>query len=416
MKRLAIIALFLIVLVACAPTLPKQDQEDKQEEQEEQQEEQEEEQEEVEANTTEPVETNMTDTANMTDSANMTGPVETNLSSTTDLPIKEVTEGDLVSFPNLRAVDPDGDPIFYTFTEPLNSNGEWQTVEGDAGEHIITITASDGQNTVEQQVLVVVIANNKPPIIELAGSIEALEGTIFTLQPNVTDPDGDKLTVAYTGWMQGITKNIGYDDAGPHKVIITASDGHLITKKEVIITVMNLNRGPNLVEIPPQTIKEGQIITIKPSARDPDGDNVSFSFDFPLDPEGSWETQVGDAGDYEVLVIASDGNLTAETIVLLTVNPVNQPPVIELESPITVQEGQTVVLAPIVTDKEGDEVQVTYSGWMTGTTKVTDYNDAGNHKVTITARDTAENEVKLEVIIVVEEFNRPPIFGAGSFV
>ena len=36
------------------------------------------------------------------------------------LPRKEVKEGELVSFPNLKAVDPDGDPITYTFTAPLN--------------------------------------------------------------------------------------------------------------------------------------------------------------------------------------------------------------------------------------------------------------------------------------------------------
>ena len=43
-----------------------------------------------------------------------------------------------------RATDPDGDPIKYTFTSPLNENGEWLTKEGDAGEYEVILTAIDG--------------------------------------------------------------------------------------------------------------------------------------------------------------------------------------------------------------------------------------------------------------------------------
>jgi len=52
---------------------------------------------------------------------------------------------------------------------------------------------------------------------------------------------------------------------------------------------------------------------------------------------------------------------------------------------------------------------------MTTTTKDTGYDDQGNHKVTITARDTGGHESKVEIIVTVTDVNRPPIFGAGSF-
>ena len=94
---------------------------------------------------------------------------------------------------------------------------------------------------------------------------------------------------------------------------------------------------------------------------------------------------------------------------------VNRPPVIELESTVTVKEGEMVKLNPAITDKEGDEVRVSYSGWMNSNTKATTYNDAGNHTVVISARDTAGNEARLEVTVSVEDVNRQPIFGAGSF-
>src|SRR3989338_8163256 len=41
-----------------------------------------------------------------------------------DLPRKWAVEGDLVNFPNLKATDPDGDPLTYTFSTPLSDKGD----------------------------------------------------------------------------------------------------------------------------------------------------------------------------------------------------------------------------------------------------------------------------------------------------
>ena len=72
-------------------------------------------------------------------------------------------------------------------------------------------------------------------------------------------------------------------------------------------------------------------------------------------------------------------------------------------------------LVPQISDPEGDEVRVSYSGWMNSESRLTTYDDQGNHKVTVTARDSAGNEAKLDVIVAVADNNRPTIFGAGSF-
>src|SRR3990167_2168547 len=75
---------------------------------------------------------------NNTNSTNVTVtlPVQTQNQTTLALtnastPHKEAVEGELVNFPSLRASDPDGDPITYTFSKPLNEKGEWRTKEGD---------------------------------------------------------------------------------------------------------------------------------------------------------------------------------------------------------------------------------------------------------------------------------------------
>jgi len=396
MNKIAIVALLVIVLVACAPVMPSRNQT-------------------MNKTTEKIVEENKTMEKTEINET-MEEQKEEKKVDTRDFPQKEVTEGDLVSFPNLKAVDPDGDPIKYKFSEPLNEKGQWQTKEGDAGEHIVTITASDGSNTVSQQVLIIVKSKNKAPSIELEQPVQAKEGETLTLTPKATDPDGDEVTLSYDGWMNSDTKELGYEDSGNHKVIIIATDSKGAKASiEAIVSVENANRAPELADVPPQTIKEGQKVSIKPSAKDVDDDNVTYSFDFPLDEKGSWETKIGDAGDYEIKVTANDGELTSEKTFLLTVQAVNRPPVIELDSPITVEEGDLVKLEPTITDAEGDEVRVSYSGWMNTATKNTGYDDAGDHIVTIAARDTAGNEAKLEVTVIVEDQNRPPIFGAGSF-
>ena len=354
---------------------------------------------------------------------NVTAPVEAPANETMeepkpdlkDVPRKEVTEGDLVSFPNLKATDPDGDPITYTFTSPFDEQGTWQTKEGDAGEHLTKITASDNVNTVSQQVLIIVKAKNKAPLIGLESPVEVEEGDIVVLDPEVSDPDGDEVSVKYSGWMESDTKETTNDDGGLHKVIITASDGKESVSKEIFVSVKNLNREPELQELSAASIKEGEKVTIKPVATDPDGDKITFRYSDPVSVTGVWQSKVGDAGTYDITVTASDGKDEVETTFTLTVTALNKAPVIELASTITAKEGSTVTLEPKISDPDGDEVKVTYTGWMTSATKNIGYDDAGNHKVVINAKDSAGNEANLEVIISVDDQNRPPIFAAGSF-
>ena len=46
--------------------------------------------------------------------------------------------------------------LYYSFTEPLDRQGKWQTSYGDAGEYIITVTATDGELSTSEKVKLVV--------------------------------------------------------------------------------------------------------------------------------------------------------------------------------------------------------------------------------------------------------------------
>ena len=251
-----------------------------------------------------------------------------------ELPSRTVTEGDIVSFSNLEATDPDGDPLTYTFYPPLNEDGQWQTEQGDAGVYLLTITVSDGVNNVSRDVLVTVEERNRAPVIGDVGDV---------------------------------------------------------------------------------TITAGDTVSYPVSVSDPDGDNLTVTFSEPLSNEGEWQTTTDDVGTYEIDIVASDGRLSVSKNFILRVVRGNDAPVIEdLPETLTVEEGDTVTLEPSIFDPNGDNVTVSYSGWMTSSTYTTTYDDAGVHTVNVTADDGEEITVE-SVEITVEDVNRPPVFDPEAF-
>jgi len=159
-----------------------------------------------------------------------------------------VKEGELVVL-KPESEDPDADTILYTFSEPLDKNGRWQTKKGDAGSYEITVTASDSELTDTQKILLVVESTNNPPVLSPIADITINEGETVSLEPIATDPDGDKVIITYSGWMTEASYTTNYNDAGTHIVTVTASDGIESASQDVIVTVNNINRPPRIVKI-----------------------------------------------------------------------------------------------------------------------------------------------------------------------
>src|SRR3989339_345926 len=57
------------------------------------------------------------------------------------------------------------------------------------------------------------------------------------------------------------------------------------------------------------TVVEGEPIRLKPIGRDPDNDPIIYTFTKPFDPNGRWQTKLGDEGTYTIQITASDGEL-----------------------------------------------------------------------------------------------------------
>lgn len=331
-----------------------------------------------------------------------------------DIPIKRVKVGDLVSFPNLNARDPDGDDIEYIFSYPLNKEGYWRTGPGDEGEYNTTIVITDGETESRQKVRIIVETKNAPPEIENVKDIKVFEGEVINLSARVIDPDGDKVNVKYVGWRTQFPYKTKHTDAGVHVVTIVANDGVNTVERAVTITVEEVNRPPVIHMFREVSVIEGDLIEVIPDAEDPDGDKLEFTFYPPLNSTGGWQTKEGDVGFYESNVTVSDGTFKDTTPLRIHVNSFNAKPIVQSLPDLTVKEGDTIDVTVEVEDPEGELISIKFSGWMDSHVKETTHQDAGIHLVTVSVSD-GTHEVNESFQVIVENINRPPTFGPGSF-
>ena len=193
------------------------------------------------------------DQINETIETNVTEPIanekEDNSNATEDsMQTLTINEGDLVNL-DVEATDPDNNTLIYTFGSPLDSNGSWQTQAGDAGEYLADITVSDGELETNATIKIIVKSVNMVPTIQVIETITVNEGETITLNPIVSDADGDNFTISYSGWMTSSEYTTTYDDAGSYTVVITASDALGSSSMSVDITVENVNRPPVIIDI-----------------------------------------------------------------------------------------------------------------------------------------------------------------------
>ncbi|MAG38940.1 hypothetical protein CMO90_02520 [Candidatus Woesearchaeota archaeon] len=320
----------------------------------------------------------------------------------------EKMEGDIITL-KPDAYDPDGDIIIYTFTKPFNEQGIWQTNEGDAGDYVITVTASDGVLSTSEDLLIVVSPVNKAPVIECNKELSFKETDLVKIDCNIIDPEEDELTIKYSGWMNSTEYQTSYNDAGEYEVLITASDNERTSSKTLNIIVKNLNRVPEVSDIETIEVEETEKVVVKVDASDSDKDSLTYKYSDPLNKNGVWQTKLGDAGTYTTKVIVSDGTGSVKKEFEIVVLLKNTAPSLDFIEPITVDEGEIITLPINTYDREGDELTVDISGWFETETYTTTYEDAGNYTLTINVSDGKLTRSQT-IEIIVNDVNRAPVF------
>lgn len=153
--------------------------------------------------------------------------------------VDDITEGEMATV-NIIATDADNDTLSFSYSQPFDAQGNWQTQSGDAGIYNITVTVSDGIDTISEVVALTVLAGNNAPVISDAADLTVNETDTITINPTVTDLDGDDITITISDPVgnDGVWDTT-YDDAGEYLITITATDGIDTVEETITVTVLN---------------------------------------------------------------------------------------------------------------------------------------------------------------------------------
>jgi len=161
-----------------------------------------------------------------------------------------VKEGELVRL-KVSAEDSDDKQLSYTFSQPLNEKGEWQTKKGDRGDYNVVVTVSDGKNSVQSKVLLVVEEKeNLPPRVDVSQFVEVKEGEDAVILVTASDPEGDNIITAVydSRFVQDGNRFVwktNFNDSGEYSVRVEVSDGYNLVQKEVKVSVID-NKAPKI--------------------------------------------------------------------------------------------------------------------------------------------------------------------------
>ena len=266
-----------------------------------------------------------------------------------------------IALSNLSVTDPDN-PYPTGFSLAIAAGANY-TVAGNtitpspnfAGELTVPVTVNDGTNTSAPfSVTITVNAVNDVPVITGHVPLSVAENQSITLDLShvtVVDPDGQSLTLSVISSPEySVSGNVVTPPAGFHgnlSVGVMVSDGVVNSAPfNVQITVTPVNDPPAITAQRSIVIAEGAAISLSAAdvtVSDPDntggftlavqpGSNYTFT--------GTTVTPVTDFfGDLHVNVVVNDGMANSAVFpLLITVTPVNDPPVISGHTGISMSE------------------------------------------------------------------------------
>jgi hypothetical protein len=329
----------------------------------------------------------------------------------------EYEEGELINLKEIVS-DPDGDSLNLQFSEPLDEEGTWQTEVGDAGTYIITVIASDGEFSIEENIQLLILTINNAPEIQTLSEIILSEGEILNIEYEVTDAENDTFTITIKGYTQDKEKEINYNQAYPegceekgctaeYTTIIEAEDEFQKTTQEIKILIKDVNRLPE-IEAENFEATEGELIILTYEVTDKDEDELEITIE---GMQEEWQTEVGDAGTYEIIITANDGVEEVTKTITLNLKSLNNLPVIEAPDEIEIVEGDLVSIEVLATDADQDDIIISFEGWMESSTKQTTLEAAypqgcdeegctAEYEVTILATDGKDIVEKIVLIKV----------------
>ena len=321
----------------------------------------------------------------------------------------------------------------------LDHIGDWITddifrlYDLSDGSHTVRLQLVDSDNNpiwpnVETTVNFT-IGINQPPVLTFIGDKQVNENELLTFPVFASDPEASPVTVTAQNLPTGanfdgaaFTWSPTFDDAGVHSITFQATDGSLTDEETVTLTVTNVNRPPELNAIGNQSGNENEFLTFPVSAFDPDASPVTVTAqNLPTGAnfDGTtftWTPTSDDMGDYLITFQATDGSLTDEETVTVTITNVNSPPEIDAIGNKSRSENEVLTFPVTATDLNNDSITITTSILPDGALFVNDvftwtptFEQSGQYTITFTASD-GQTTGSESVVVTINNVNRAPTF------
>jgi PKD repeat protein/cytochrome c553 len=280
---------------------------------------------------------------------------------------------------------------------------------GFTGDDTFTYDITDGMAVSDNRATVTITVEppvNQPPSCSGVTPTTGQVGTAMNFNANASDPNGDTLSYSWD-FGDGSSSTLPapshtYSSAGDYTVSLMVDDnngGTATCMATVTVSVASpVNQNPTCSAITPTMGEQNTVITFSATASDPDGDPLTYSWDFG---DGSTSTQASpshtyvNTGDYTVTLTVSDGrggtSSCSATVSISAPAPENQPPVCSNIAPTTGNTNVALSFSADAIDPDGDPL--TYN-WDFGdgntSTQVNPshtYSSAGIYTVSLTVSD-----------------------------
>ncbi|MGA9521714.1 MAG: PKD domain-containing protein, partial [Myxococcaceae bacterium] len=160
---------------------------------------------------------------------------------------------------------------------------------------------------------------------------------------------------------------------------------------------LEVGNGPPTVSISADTLtpKEGAVVRFTSTAKDPDGDSLTFNWSFGDDATSKDRNPRHtflDEGTYRVELTVSDGKLSSKASLKVEVQNA-EPIIVPFSAPAEADEGSTLTFSSSATDPGQQDTLVSYwdfgdgSDPMSGDTVQHAFQDNGRYLVTVTVTD-----------------------------
>ena len=315
-------------------------------------------------------------------------------------------EGQTLAF-RIEGSDQDNDAlVFWADNLPpgarfdsVNRTFTWAPGYEAAGTYEnVRFFVSDGISQDSHALMILVSPTDRPPTLARPVNRTLREGDRLRLFLEGLDTDGDNVVYSSSNLPEGavldpltgmLDWSVGYAQAGVHEITFMAISGQESVSQTAIYTVLNANAAPSFDALDGWRVYEGEEITFRAFAADPDNpefspqsrlSNGSLS---PLDdntasvrysvtglPIGAnfdadtgifrWTPGYSSVGSYVIQVTATDdGNgtgvpLSSTTSVTIQVLNLNRRPEIVGINPVSLQRGQSVDLYVQAVDPDGN--------------------------------------------------------------